>query len=397
MARYKLAAEWLRRKREERGFASRAALARKAGLATSHIATIERGEIRPRSTTEARIARALRLSRQEREEFRRLIAIDGTPRAAKDALTAPQVPDVAVWRYLPRALYDVHHDYQGLVPANPDRVIEVLVPAAASLLAWQAIAAQPPAKRERARLLSLLRTYCTQAPSAKGTRINREVDRLLFGSDAEIVSATLPYLWRRILFSTPQSTRRRVSRLSHWTYATHISLITEDSLTLNFKHKDADASWGVEKVSAELIARLHDALTLHRFWFELGLDRHFKGSPNFARYHLPLRERLEHLLTLDPERLSAKLSLLGNLQIPVPELMDLAAEWEECLILVADAQFLQRLQTCPRVASFHLGEGAPEFLTHALDHADRVAEHLDTTWNAVYGAIGPIQSTPLPK
>jgi transcriptional regulator with XRE-family HTH domain len=61
--------DWLRDLRERKGFSSAAGLARRAGLAASHVATLERGDVLPRWATANRLAEAMELSDGERVDF----------------------------------------------------------------------------------------------------------------------------------------------------------------------------------------------------------------------------------------------------------------------------------------------------------------------------------------
>lgn len=291
----------LRRKRQERGFPSARAFALHARLSDSHVGKFERGEYRPRWKTAQRLIKALRLTTQERDEFTRLWATAGTPRAAQAAAGGLPIPGLSMWKHLPGLLFQtVQHGEPELWTYDPDAVLNDVVRGAASLLTWASLRQTGPDESESDQLRRLAET---------AFRRSLEHAKILAGAGwseqdaAADAMSILPSVRRAQVFSSARSTRALVGLIDWWQYDGGLlpeDLFAEPTLTIMFKPSTSDRL-SLSVIPVDLVVDAHEALIAHRLWRDLGLaDRlPLAGLCRQAR-RLNLSESIAFLFEREP-------------------------------------------------------------------------------------------------
>lgn len=384
MARYTRFGNYLRQLRQRRKVRSAAELGRRANLSASHIAMFERGEVLPRWRTAARLADALRLHGPERDDFFRAIDAAAKPRSVRQSTEGLAIPNLAVWKHLPAALYRVRHDLPGLAPVQPDRVLAETVPAAGALLAWAELLRKPPNRKQRqavrdqvARAIDEERPTGWPEPLVSALR-----------TPVGIASAIAPDAWQSLLFATDRATVTCASRLRHWRYASGVVPIEAPVIGFTFKDRQLRERCSVDGIESELIVRLHNALALDHLWAIADLAGLAKGEPEFDYYSTPtLHVLVDKLLSQDLDAVRAKFGAI-DWQSPTEAVLHVV-ELVSHVRLVRIATFVQRVRERRAVARWLLGSGWPGLLKRILDRARTLEQVLRETTPAASTAQPP--------
>ncbi|HUU94743.1 MAG TPA: hypothetical protein VM487_03315 [Phycisphaerae bacterium] len=302
----------------------------------------------------------------------------------RDELGGPPVPDLVVWRHLPRALYGVDRDYHGLVPVNPDRVVEDLVPAAASLLASMAILmTQAPSQADRDRI----RKHVDDAYRNTRKRYQQSGQEVPpFMTHAAVASAQLPYAWRAVLFSSVSRTRKAVSSLSKWSYWRRLWSAAPGLLTFCFKNHEQHDLWATHEVRKDLVVSIHDMFTLHLLWSKLGYDTRF-DEPAQLHLHRPVHPPdLQSFVTLDEEDVRADLTIPAGDDLLAR--VRLADRLEHYSALSNEVLFTVRVAGCSAIAECLLGPHWRATLDPATEKLHRIAPVLNDAQAAIRASNG---------
>ncbi|MGD8450690.1 MAG: helix-turn-helix domain-containing protein [Phycisphaerae bacterium] len=344
---------WLRDKRKAHGFRSAASLARAAGIATNHVATIERGEARPTWDTVTRLATALALDQRDRDEFFALADAVSKPPAVTDAMRGVALPGLVLWRHLPHILHDRLSDVSLAGRMVPDEVLFHGVRSIGSTLAWVALRTSPPSDAqvellrraaaelkhdaESTRFAAGLKHDAESASFAKGPDPLDEIARDAMND----VITGLPHVWRVTLFASERSAQHWGRMIDEWDCVAAGLAGREASLSLTFRDSAIEAEYGFHGIAAETVAQLHDVMTAFRL---SQLLRLISNDSDLARGLLPhylyLNEYVTKARETSPDGYFRELSAPAGEEPP----------WPGALEAVRYAEFAMRLFALPPLA-----------------------------------------------
>lgn len=356
MGRYDAVAKFIRQTREAKSLGSTRALAKRAGVSHSYVATLERGEVRPGWATARRLMRALDLNPQEAEEFTRLWTAAGTPAPAREVAAGPAVPGLVIWRHLPELLYRIEHSVTGVAPTNPDSVIRSLVPAACGMLSYLALTSPP----DDDAIKTLVGTARAALEDRRRADAAGEISRI-FGP-SYWVSARLLTAWHSVLFERRRNALRTASLLSSWRFDSGLS--TKGHLTLTAREPSSADS--VVRVDSDSIASVHEALCLSKL-FQIvqrdvpelaGESADLSCCPAVLTEKFMIDPLLDHASLARTMRAAlATAPPDWRKQLPtVPEALLWAFECDLWAARIAFAEFALRVERDPLVAKWLFGD-----------------------------------------
>ena len=301
---------WFRQFRIDRGFQSGAELSRRAGLNRAYLSDLERGKALPKRQTINQLAKAMKLRPAERQELERRAGLAKVPTDLRRELAGPPAPDLAVWRHLPRFLYQVEHSFRWWNDDAPEDIAADAIRAGASLLAWIALSESHPSERMRARLIKTIASMVRQRGGSDQLDTRDPTELLQIASEG-----MLAQVWREQVFGTERSARRVVSRLRRWEYVENRDLAWPGTLVFRFREQGLDREYSVNRVTATTIASVHDAMIAHTLWVQLGAAQRSRLPSNvFYRWvPLPLLTAIRRLDSLEPTRVRRDLTRGGGL------------------------------------------------------------------------------------
>jgi len=373
--RFEAFGKWLKSQRLARGIRSAAVLSKRAGLSTNYVSILERGEFRPSADTVERLAKAMGMSPTEHMDFLRRATLAGEPESVQAALTAAPFPGVVLWKHLPHALARVPYRCGGFVFASPDHVLVKVIPAAGALLAWAELTQRGPSKAQ-CRTIRRLVEEAVQKENHNCctlTTMEREV-RARWVTPATIASAVVPNAWRSLIFATEKATATSVARLKSWEYNMGVTPIEPAVLRFSFKDDRAQKRLGVGGAQADIIACVHDALTLDSLWVAADLYEQLKAPPDFTIFHSAgLPTLLNAILTIDADVVRSTAATVGaQPQTPVEATTELFY-WARLIPMV---HLILRLRDHPRVAEALLGHEWQRLLADSGNRAVHIEQLL---------------------
>lgn len=265
--RFKPLARFIKSARLQRDLGSTRALAKAAGMSHSYVATIERAEIRPGWKTAERLMKALRLAPEERDEFARLWAAAGTPKAVEESTRGVNFPQILRWRHAPACLLDLPHSMPPTAYADPDQVLQDVVTAVDALLGWAAVATgrAPSLDDMRAAVETARAEAHGPTPSFVGNEMPAE------WREGICVQRAIVHRVRAHLFSSAADTRATTGMLAGWAYVPRAGQHPRDALHARFQDKNLDAALSVAGIDPQEIAALHAELIVAHYWHGLQL------------------------------------------------------------------------------------------------------------------------------
>jgi transcriptional regulator with XRE-family HTH domain len=402
MKRYTAFGRWFRAWRIRHGFRSGRALSAAAGLSTTYISDIEAGKARPKSSTVLSLASALGLSPTERSELQRRAKLAGEPPSIEAALSAPLVPGLATWRYLPELLHAAPRPPLRLSAVDVEDVYAVAVRAAASLLAWLAIPRAVPKGKARRRFAERLEAAAQDRSEAQvGFYLSPDGER--FGRSL----GALADAWKEHLFSEKSSAIKAFRPLRSWSHDILPAVFDASGaivLTFELMPDDLHARWGVSALEMQPVVAVHDALTTFALWSALDLAAAYGGDPGSAPDCLHRIAGALHLAAVSPETLRADLLAYRSPGMTPAERSALAVPFLRTLRRterwIAACRLAARLYEIPGLArcAFRstLDSPAPESADDLLRHCGALSAVVDDVRQLASPAPAP-PPDPVPR
>lgn len=242
--------DWLRGVLSRKGFRP-AAVARRAALSNAYMTHLLRGSTRPKSDTIERISSAAGLSDDERSEFHRLAAAERAG-GASGAFNSIPIPGVAVWRYLPVALFKVEHSIADIYVT--DAVLPDAVAAFSSLFGTVAL------------FKGMLTAERLEAVTAQTRRLHpfqRESDQNL--------RANLAIAWRQTILGDRDAVANLCGLLRAWRYQRISDRPAQ--FVARFNDTGLDKRFSLFFVALPIIVRVCDFFTAEWLLHKLGWPR----------------------------------------------------------------------------------------------------------------------------
>lgn len=268
---------WIRNCRHSKGIRSAAALSRKAGLGLNHVATFERGLFRPRWETVLKLADALELAPDEREEFFRVWAIAGQPDDVREAMA---LPGTVLWKHA-QDIMQINHRLARPFWIDPDQVTFDIIRAFGALLAWVALADKPLSGAGRDRLQKAIDDEWNRLAHPPADQQHYAITpefkaRSDFARSSFLMA--LPTLWRQHRFAQPKTARRYIQAVAEWRYQPGWLPELQRLMSIQFKPSSRFAVWSVPyHVDVESVIHVHEAMVAYTLWEDLALAERLGG------------------------------------------------------------------------------------------------------------------------